>query len=75
MKETHKVEYRWLAGWYATKLHAVQGKDMSELHDYEDAKCGAIVYYFAKTEWAARKIRDGLPRCKRCEQIIKKETT
>lgn len=63
----------WLAGWYATKLHAVPSATQTPDHPWTpiESRCGAWVYITPRTEWAARRIENGLPRCKHCERIIK----
>lgn len=61
----------WLAGWYATKLHFVP--DVASRHtDTFLAVCGAWVYRSPKTEWAARNLEHGIPRCKKCERLLSK---
>lgn len=66
--------YVWLAGWYATKLHATR-KELLRLPangDYGSirAECGAWVYKKPRTAWAAKKMDKGIPHCKHCERIL-----
>lgn len=59
----------WLAGWYATKLHAVPDF-ASRTIDTLKAVCGAWVFRTPRTEWAAKNIQRGLTHCKHCERIL-----
>lgn len=60
--------YVWLAGWYATKLHATsKGATSGEVRGL----CGAWVYKTPKTNWARKRIEKGISRCKHCERIAK----
>lgn len=79
-------EYVWLAGWYATRLHAVNVKYLEIMRDdfskYKTERepwiksvCGAWVREEPKTEWAAKKIAKGIPKCKHCERMIKNTPT
>jgi hypothetical protein len=63
----------WLAGWYAAKLHAVIGKEVAGLVGMRSV-CGAWVYRTPRTEWAARNMQCGIPRCKHCERILSQNT-
>lgn len=54
----------WLAGWYATRLHASNTKPGDGRST--QALCKAWVYADPRTEWAQRKVDKGPPRCKRC---------
>jgi hypothetical protein len=46
---------RWLAGWYATRLHAVPEDQAQATKDARQALCGAWVYGQARTEWAEKR--------------------
>ena len=74
-EKTHEPAVVWLAGWYATRLHAVLCHDQSKLpmgrRSYIESECGQIVYAI-HTDWAQRRIGRGIPRCKHCERIISK---
>lgn len=61
--------YAWLAGWYATRLHAVKDGAF-ECSDGIQSVCGAWVYRAPRTEWAAKNMQLGIPRCKHCERIL-----
>jgi len=71
-------QYRWLAGWYATRLHAVKAD--AGRTNYNDklmptefvAECGAHVYEVPPTNWAQARFAQGLPRCKHCERRFEK---
>lgn len=60
----------WLAGWYATKLHAVVDGATVIPDQSIKSVCGAWVYREPRTDWAAKNIRRGLSRCKHCERIL-----
>jgi hypothetical protein len=67
-------EYVWLAGWYATRLHAVKVTELERLRESEfefRSECGVLVREKPRTEWAAKRISEGIPRCKHCERRIK----
>lgn len=61
---------RWLAGWYATRLHAVHKDAVPDGKDGAQAVCGKWVYAQPRTNRAARKIAAGLTRCKHCERQL-----
>lgn len=62
---------QWLAGWYASVLHAYDGPGTTNPAHQLDAVCGNGVYREPRTEWAARKLAKGnVPRCKKCERIL-----
>lgn len=72
-------EYVWLAGWYATRLHAVKVTELERLKkegkiDFR-SKCGAWVSEEPRSEWAEKKLAAGIPRCKHCERKIKNAPT
>lgn len=68
--------YKWWAGWYATRLHAVH----ANVHDHAHlvSLCGAWVYGPTHVinrrpgGWRERLLRKGVPHCKRCEAKIRK---
>jgi len=68
--------HKWLAGWSATRLHAVHNRTlrMGTTGDYGSyrAECGAWVYKEPRTWWAAKRIDTGVARCKHCERILAK---
>ena len=69
------MDYMWLPGWYATKLHAVsQDKELPVGMGSIMAECGAFIYGKAPTEWAQRKVDKGVPHCKKCERLLNKAT-
>ena len=61
-----------LAGWYATKLHAVDNNAASRNGVESQAICGAWVVENSRTEWHARRLELGVPKCKKCEKLLKK---
>ena len=62
---------KWLAGWYASVLHAYDGPGTMNPGHQLDAVCGNGVYREPRTESAARKIAKGnVPHCKKCERIL-----
>lgn len=70
-------EYVWLANWYATRLHAVNNKKFKirkeRGNSTTESICGgALVEHEPQTEWAANRIEEGIPRCKRCEKMLAK---
>jgi len=64
--------YRWLPGWYATRLHAypVDAPPPKTVVSAVRAVCGAYVYAEPQTDWAQRRVDRGIPRCKHCERMI-----
>lgn len=60
----------WLAGWYATKLHAVDRGVHQDTDFAFPALCGARVYASPHTEWAARRLAKNPPKCKRCLKLL-----
>lgn len=65
------MEYKWFAGWYATRLHAVPTSPEGYPHSLQ-AECGAWVYPVLPNDWAQRRMDKGLPRCKKCLAIAAK---
>ena len=69
-------EYEWLANWYATRLHAVNKKSFEARKEYGDliteSLCGVYAEHEPRTEWAAKRIEEGVPKCKRCEKALAK---
>lgn len=65
-------EYKWLTGWYATRLHAVDsGADFDYL---TSALCGATVYKEPPHGYAKMKVEGGeIPHCMKCTRAIKRE--
>lgn len=67
-------EYEWLANWYATRLHAVNKKSLEARKECGDsiteALCGVYAEHESRTEWAVKRIEEGIPKCKRCEKIL-----
>lgn len=63
-------DHVWLAGWYATKLHAVPIGDLPSGQTAGNGVCGAWVYAEPRTDWAARRVANGLPRCRHCERKL-----
>lgn len=63
---------KWLPGWYASRLHAVQADKAPGLEGRQQAQavCGAWVYGKAPTEWAQRYVDRGVPHCKRCQKKL-----
>lgn len=72
-------EYVWLAGWYATRLHAVKATELERLKKARltsfESECGAWVGDEPLSEWAKKKLAAGVPHCKRCERKIKNTPT
>jgi ribosomal protein L37AE/L43A len=66
--------YTWMAGWYATRLHAVENlTNQPEKFDKSvQAICGAWVYPNPKTDWARRKLEQKQPpKCKICLRLCR----
>lgn len=64
------TQYNWYAGWYATRLHAV---DADNKDANTQALCGAHVYNpLPPSDWAQRRFRRGVGRCKHCERAVRK---
>ena len=61
---------RWLAGWYATRLHAVPEDQAQATKDARQALCGAWVYGQARTEWAEKRVAAGLKTCGHCKRRL-----
>lgn len=64
----------WLAGWYATRLHAYTGLPLGGSTKSVQALCGAFVTEIPQTEWAAKKLKNGIAHCKRCEKLLASDT-
>lgn len=64
------AEYCWLAGWYASRLHAVPTDKVPSGHQKAQGVCGNWVYGQPPTPWAIKKFNNGVPRCKHCERIL-----
>jgi hypothetical protein len=60
---------KWFAGWYATRLHCVSVANLGGIDNAGRAVCGAWCYEKPKTEYAARLLAKGVPRCKHCERL------
>lgn len=65
-------DIHWLAGWYATRLHAVVGPPPQKSDGSVQSACGAWVDAVPRTEWAARAVAKGIKRCAHCERILAK---
>lgn len=61
---------RWLAGWYATRLHAVPEAQAQPTKDARQAMCGAWVYGVPRTEWAEKRVAAGLKTCGHCKRRL-----
>lgn len=61
----------WLAGWYATKLHAIE--TIPDGISNGRSICGAFVYRYPRTLWAKKRFDKGLPHCKHCERMLIRE--
>lgn len=68
------MNVEWLAGWYATRLHALpDDAPQPSVLGVNKALCGAWVYRTPRTAAAQRRIdRGAAPRCKHCEQLMEK---
>ena len=66
------MNVEWLAGWYATRLHALpEDAPQPSVRGVSEAFCGALVYRKPRTAAAKLRIDRGVvPRCKRCEKLI-----
>lgn len=66
-------EYEWKAGWYVTRLHAID-RDAVPGKTKVPALCGAWVYFdVPPTDWAKRRLETNeVPHCKKCQAIIDK---
>lgn len=63
--------YVWLAGWYATKLHAVSAEELDKETSSKRPVCGSgYVYEKVRTPWAMKKIKNGVAKCKHCERML-----
>lgn len=61
---------RWLAGWYATRLHAVPEAQAQPTKDARQGLCGAWVYGMPRTEWAEKRVAAGLQTCGHCKRRL-----
>lgn len=61
---------RWLAGWYATRLHAVPEDQAQPTKVERQALCGAWVYGVPRTEWAEKRVAAGLKTCGHCKRRL-----
>lgn len=75
LKNAAPLQFRWLASWYATRLHAALA-DFKHTDGTQELRsiCGQYVYEEPRTEWARRFIAAGPPRCKHCEEIVAAQT-
>ena len=64
MSESHL----WKAGWYATRLHAVERatSEAASANRPIRSLCGEFVTNEPRTPWAAEQLKKGPPKCKRC---------
>jgi hypothetical protein len=65
-------EIKWLPGWYANRLHALPADKVPPGHQQEQSLCGQYVYSKAHTDWAQRRLDNGVPHCKWCEKLLAK---
>lgn len=71
MNPTQPRKIQWLAGWYASVLHAYDGPVTTNPRHELDAVCGNGVFLIPRTDEVARRLAKGnVPRCKKCERIV-----
>lgn len=63
-------QVKWLAGWYATRLHAVPESYAEPTKVPRQAICGAWVTGQPRTDWAEKRIAAGLQTCSHCRRRL-----